>query len=64
MDNFCKSGFDLPVGLSMALAAEPDAMRKFSALSERQKWEIVSGAHAVDSSKEMKQYVKNIITAY
>ena len=56
--------FDMPVGLGMALAKNPEAMQKFTSLSERQKWEVVSGTHAVESRDEMKKYVENIITAY
>lgn len=55
---------DLPIGLSMALAGNPEAMQKFAGLSEKQKWQIVSGTHAVESRDEMKKYVENIITAY
>ena len=56
--------FELPAGLSMALAADPEAMHKFATLTERQKWEVISGTHAVSSKSEMKQYVRNIVTAY
>ena len=56
--------FDMPAGLSIALAADPEAMHKFATLTERQKWEVVSGTHAVSSGSEMKQYVRNIVTAY
>jgi hypothetical protein len=57
-------GFEMPVGLGMALAADPEAMQKFVSLTDRQKWEVVSGTHAVSSKSEMEQYVRNIITAY
>ena len=56
--------FDMPVGLGMALAMNPEAMQKFATLTDRQKWEVVSGTHAVESKSEMKKYVENIITAY
>lgn len=56
--------FEMPVGLSMALAMNPEAMQKFSGLPEAKKWEIVSGTHAVESREQMKKYVENIITAY
>lgn len=56
--------FEMPVGLGMALAKNPEAMQKFASLSDRQKWEVVSGTHAVSSKSEMKQYVENIINAY
>ncbi|MBP5362420.1 MAG: hypothetical protein J6Y71_05280 [Ruminococcus sp.] len=54
----------MPVGLGMALAMNPEAMEKFSSLPEQQKWEVVSGTHAIQSRKEMQQYVRNIIEAY
>ena len=56
--------FEMPVGLGMALTMNPQAMEKFSALSEKQKWEVVSGTHAISSRKEMQRYVQNIIKAY
>lgn len=56
--------FEMPVGLCMALAMNPEAMQKFQTLTEMQKWEIVSGTYAVESGKEMQQYVQNIINAY
>ena len=58
------NSFEMPVGLGMALAMNPEAMEKFSSLTEQQKWEVVSGTHAVQSRKEMQQYVRNIIEAY
>ena len=53
--------FEMPVGLCMALAMNPEAMQKFQSLTEMQKWEIVSGTYAVESGKDMQQYVQNII---
>lgn len=56
--------FDMPVGLGMALAMNPEAMQKFAMLPDEKKWQVVSGTHAVGSREEMRQYVENIITAY
>ncbi|MDE6520012.1 MAG: hypothetical protein K2K91_06065 [Ruminococcus sp.] len=56
--------FDMPVGLGMALAMNPEAKQKFASLPDEKKWQVVSGTHAVESRDEMKQYVENIITAY
>lgn len=56
--------FDMPVGLGMALAMNPEAKQKFASLPDEKKWQVVSGTHAVESKDEMKQYVENIITAY
>lgn len=56
--------FDMPAGLGMALAMNPEAKQKFASLPDEKKWQVVSGTHAVESKDEMKQYVENIITAY
>lgn len=58
------NNFEMPVGLGMALAMNPEAMQKFATLPEEKKWQIVSGTHAVESREDMKRYVENIITAY
>ena len=58
------NNFEMPVGLGMALAMNPEAIERFSSLTEKQKWEVVSGTHAIQSRKEMQQYVRNIIEAY
>ncbi len=55
---------EMPVGLGMALAMNPDAMQKFASLPEAKKQEIISGTHAVSSKEEMRQYVENIKSAY
>lgn len=55
---------EMPVGLGMALAMNPEAMEKFSSLTEKQKHEVINGTHAIASRKEMQQYVQNIIIAY
>ena len=47
--------YEMPVGLGMALAQRPDAMKKFVNLSEDKKHEIINGTHLVSSKKEMQQ---------
>lgn len=59
MDNF-----RLPMNFSMALALEPEAMRKFALLSTKDKWEIVSASHAVESDSDMRRYVQNMMKTY
>ena len=56
--------FEIPANFRTALAMNTEAMYKFKSLSEAEKWQIVSGTHAVDSKEDMKKYVENIITAY
>lgn len=50
----------IPLGFSMALAQNPQAMQKFAMLSEKQKQEIISGTHSVKSKSEMRRYVNLI----
>ncbi len=56
--------YQLPMGLSMALAQRPGAMEKFAALSESKKQEIINGTHSVSSKEEMRSYVDKIISEY
>ena len=56
--------YEMPVGLGMALAQRPDAMKKFVNLSEDKKHEIINGTHLVSSKEEMQQYVDRIISEY
>ncbi|MBQ2943652.1 MAG: hypothetical protein IJD93_02995 [Ruminococcus sp.] len=51
---------ELPVGFSMALAQNPEAMQKFASLSEDKQQAIINGTHAVSSKKEMHRYIENI----
>ncbi len=55
---------EMPVGLGMALAMNPDAMQKFASLPETKKQEIINGTHTVSSKEEMRQYVENIKSVY
>lgn len=55
---------EMPIGLGMCLAMNPEAMKKFSNLSDLQKHEIVNGTHSITSKAEMQQYVNNIMVKY
>ncbi len=55
---------EMPVGFSMALAQNPDAMQKFAMLSEGKKKQIIDGTHSVKSKQEMHEYVNKIISNY
>lgn len=55
---------EMPLGLGMALAQNPEAMQRFAILPESKKQEIIRGVHTVHSKKEMKQYVENILSKY
>ncbi len=51
---------EMPVGLGMALAMNPEAMQKFASLPETKKQQIINGTHTISSKAEMRQYVENI----
>ena len=55
---------EMPVGLGMALAMNPEAMQKFASLSVTKKQEIINGTHTISSKAQMRQYVENIKSAY
>ncbi len=55
---------EMPVGFSMALAQNPDAMQKFAMLNEDKKKQIIDGTHSVKSKQEMHQYVNKILSNY
>lgn len=52
---------EMPVGLGMALAMNPEAMQKFATLNENRKQEIIKGTHNILSREEMRQYVEEIV---
>ena len=53
---------EMPMGFSMALAQNPEAMQKFAMLSEDKKKQIIDGTHSVKSKQEMHEYVNKITT--
>ncbi len=53
---------EMPVGFSMALAQNPEAMQRFAMLSEEKKQEIIAGTHKIQSNEEMHRYVSNIFS--
>ena len=56
--------YEMPVGLGMALAQRPEAMKKFATLSEAKKQEIINGTHSISSKADMRQYVNKITSEY
>lgn len=51
---------DMPVGLGMALAQNPEAVSRFASMNEYEKQELINAAHAVSSKEEMRRLVNNI----
>ncbi len=52
--------YEMPIGFSMALALNTEAMEKFATLTEVQKQQIIDGTHSIKSKEEMHQYVNNL----
>ena len=52
--------YEMPVGFSMALAQNPEAMQHFALLSDDKKQEIIDGTHAISSKREMHEYVNKL----
>ncbi|MCQ4022092.1 MULTISPECIES: hypothetical protein [unclassified Ruminococcus] len=55
---------ELPLGFSMALAKNPDALIVFSKLPDSDKQAVLSGTHNVKSKVEMQEYVNNLTVKY
>ncbi len=54
------NGMDIPLGLSMAMAQNPLAMSYFTALSPRQKQQLIGMAENVHSKEEMNRLVSSV----
>ena len=52
---------EMPIGFSMALAMNQDAMREFALLSEEKKKQIIAGTHNITSKDEMHRYVNSLV---
>ena len=53
-------GQDIPLGLSMAMAQNPQALDYFAGLSPEQRQEIIDDAHGIRTKAEMKQLVDGL----
>lgn len=51
---------ELPLGFAMALAQNPEAMSRFSSMTEQQQAAILAQTHAVSSRGEMHALVQSI----
>ena len=55
---------EMPLGLLMALAHNPEAMQKFATFDDNKKRKIIEGTRAVTSKDDMRQYVEKIVSMY
>lgn len=51
---------NIPMGFSMALSKNLDAMNYFSSIPHDKQQQIIDGTHNIRSKQEMNEYVKNI----
>jgi len=51
----------LPVGLGMALAQRPEAMKKFADMTEMEQKIIINKAHVADSEQKMQALVEDMM---
>ncbi len=54
--------YRIPVGFSMALSMNPEALTAFAALTEEARQPILERAHAARSKAEMHQIVNSILS--
>ena len=52
--------YKVPIGFGMALAMNPVALNKYSAMTDVQKQQILDKAHNAQSEKEMHQIVDSL----
>lgn len=51
---------ELPLGLSMPLAKNIDALMIFTKMSDQEKQAFINGTHNLKSKSKMNQYVENL----
>ena len=52
---------DMPFGLGVALAANPDAKKRFDSMPKSERRDVVVGAHNIKSEEEMNAYVRSLV---
>lgn len=52
---------EIPMGLSMALAQNLNAMNRFSSLPREEQQRIIDHTHAIRSKAEMQAYVQSLL---
>ena len=55
---------ELPMGLAMALAKSPKAMKAFGEMNEKEKQNLIDMTHSVTSKSEMQSMVARIEERY
>ena len=58
MDGKASNSYDMPMGLSFQLGANPKAMDAYARLDDEEKRQVVAAARNVTSKSEMNQIVR------
>ncbi|MGI6261921.1 MAG: hypothetical protein ACOYJR_08800 [Acutalibacteraceae bacterium] len=51
---------ELPMGFSMALAQNPQALARFAEMTEKQRMAVINHTHAIGSKSEMRAFVADL----
>ena len=51
---------ELPMGFGMALAKSTKALTLFASMPEDRRREVIAGTHAIQSKREMQEYVDHL----
>lgn len=51
---------EMPMGLGMSLAQNPDAMRSFAAMTKEQQMAVIEKTHSMTSRREMHEFVNRL----
>ena len=51
---------ELPMGFGMALAKNTEALTAFASMTADRRQEVVEGTHAIQSKREMQEYVNRL----
>lgn len=60
MDGKASNSYDMPMGLSFQLGANPKAMDAYGKLNDEEKRQVVEAARNVASKSEMNQIVRGL----
>lgn len=55
---------EIPIGFSMALAKDTNAMNAFSSMSEDRRKQVIEDSRSIQSKQEMEQFVNSITSSY
>ncbi|MDD5937041.1 MAG: hypothetical protein PUC65_16000 [Clostridiales bacterium] len=55
---------EIPIGFSMALAKDTNAMNSFSAMPESQRKQVIEASRTIQTKQDMERFVNSITSRY